>query len=315
MHISEHLAQAKRPLLSFEIVPPARGHTITDLLEVVQDLVSFHPSWIDVTSHAPYAEYSERQDGSVTRSIYKKRPGTLGICGVIQNRFKVDTVAHLLCLGFTREETEDALIELNYLGVHNVLALRGDGPNFQKKHDTHKTHNRFAVDLVDQIVALRRGEYLSDLSGAKPMDFCVGVAGYPEKHFEAPNLSTDIEFLKAKVATGATYIVTQMFFDNEKYKSFVQRCRLSGITVPIVPGLKVLQKLDQITSIPRNFYCDLPEDLVAEVRAHPDHVREIGIQHALMQAQDLLSFGIPSLHFYVLNDTRAVSTVLKKLKL
>lgn len=315
MHVSEHLAKAKGPLFSFEVVPPSRGHKAEILFEVVNQLSPFNPSWIDVTSHAPYAQYRERRDGTVERIVSRKRPGTLGICGVIQNRFKIDTVAHILCLGFTREETEDALIELNYLGVHNVLALRGDGPNFEKKHSPGRTVNLYARDLVEQIRLLKDGKYTADLGEPEPLDICVGVAGYAEKHFEAPNMKTDIAHLKAKVDAGAEYIVTQMFFDNSKYFKFVEDCRAAGIRVPIVPGIKILKSQAQLRSIPKTFYCDLPNDLVDEMRSAGDKCPEVGVRFAIAQCRDLLEKGAPVLHFYVLNDAELVARVMKEIRL
>jgi methylenetetrahydrofolate reductase (NADPH) len=315
MHVAEHLSKATRPLFSFEVVPPSRGHKAEVLFDIVSQLQPFNPSWIDVTSHAPFAQYHERRDGTVERVVSKKRPGTLGICGVIQNRFKIDTVSHILCLGFTREETEDALIELNYLGVHNVLALRGDGPNFEKKHSPGKTINSSARDLVEQMRLLKDGKYVSDLSEPQPLDFCVGVAGYPEKHFESPNMSSDIMWLKAKVDAGAEYIVTQMFFDNSKYFAFVDACRAAGIKVPIVPGIKVLKSAGQLKSIPKTFHCDIPADFVDEMRKAGDRAHEVGVRFALAQCRDLLERKAPSLHFYVLNDADHVANVMKGLKL
>lgn len=314
MHIAEHLERAQKPLFSFEIVPPSRGHTVNEIISVIHQLLPHNPSWIDVTSHAPHAQYREKADGTIERVVHRKRPGTLGICGVIQNRFKIDTVAHLLCLGFTREETEDALIELNYLGVHNVLALRGDGPNYEKRHAVGKTINRYAIDLVEQVNQLNQGLFLSNLEDAQALNFCVGVAGYPEKHFESPNLRTDISFLKQKIEAGAGYVVTQMFFENAHYFRFVESCREAGISIPIVPGLKVLRGAPQLSRIPRTFHCDLPDHLVEEIGKNPEHAEEIGVNHSYEQCLGLLEFGVPSLHFYVLNDANAIDQVMKKLK-
>jgi methylenetetrahydrofolate reductase (NADPH) len=312
MKVTEHLELATGPVFSYEIVPPPRGRSIKDITDIVTQLLAFKPKWIDVTSHPAGAYYSERPDGSVERKIYKKRPGTIGICGIIQNRFKIDTVVHLLTQGFTKEETEDALIELNYLGVENVLALRGDGLNYNKKIDKSRRMNFYASDLVTQLAEVKKGIFLDDISGAQPMNFCVGVAGYPEKHFEAPNLATDIDFLKMKIDCGADYIVTQMFFDNRHYFNFVDKCRAAGINVPIIPGLKVLKSAKQLQTIPKNFYIDLPDELVGSVLADPDHAKEIGKNWAIKQSEELLSKGAPSLHYYIMNDADTVIDVVKK---
>lgn len=313
MKVIEHLQKATKPLVSFEIVPPPRGRSVKDLIAVVEQLIPLNPSWIDVTAHSSVAFYNEHSDGSIKRRVMKKRPGTIGICGIIQNRFRIDTVAHLLCEGFTREETEDAMIELGYLGISNVLALRGDYLNFQKSVSKDRTSNKYAKDLVQQINELNKGHYIEEMSDCAPLDFCVGVAGYPEKHFESPNLKTDIEFLKQKIAAGADYIVTQMFFDNEKYFAYVKACREAGITVPIVPGLKVLRSAEQLKSIPKNFFVDIPEALSEEILNNPKNAPEIGQRWATKQVEGLLNGKAPCVHFYVMNDSKLVVDVVKKL--
>lgn len=318
MKVIEHILGAKTPTFSFEIVPPPRGKSINEIIEVTEALSALNPAWIDVTSHKSTVEYLEKSDGTFVRKKVKKRPGTLGICGVIQNRFKIDTVAHLLCAGFTREETEDALIELNYLGIHNVLALRGDATEAAKNPQELKQQNlsthKYAAHLVEQVKQLGRGQFLEEMSESNPLEFCVGVAGYPEKHFEAPCLKDDIENLKHKVALGADYIVTQMFFDNRKYFEFVDQCRKAGITVPIIPGLKILRSVAQLKSIPKNFYIDIPAPLVDEVNAAPEHVIEIGKSWALKQMRELLEKNVPGLHLYVLNDVHSAVELVKKLQ-
>ncbi|WP_413291179.1 methylenetetrahydrofolate reductase [Bdellovibrio sp. HCB337] len=317
MKVREHIEkaqQAKKTLFSYEIVPPPRGRSVKDIVDVVEVLAPLEPPWIDVTSHSSTAFFQENNDGSIQKRTLKKRPGTLGICGVIQNRFKIDTVAHLLCLGFTREETEDALIELSFLGIENVLALRGDAPNFQKKARADRTMNNYAADLVSQIQDLNTGKFLDELEKSEALNFGVGVAGYPEKHFEAPSLKTDIQALKKKVEAGADYIVTQMFFDNKKYFEYVRQCREAGITVPIVPGLKILKSAAQLKSIPKNFYIDLPEGFVDEVQDSPAHAAELGKRWAKKQIEELLDFGVPSIHFYVLNDVHSVAEIVRSFK-
>ncbi|MCY4644231.1 MAG: methylenetetrahydrofolate reductase [Bacteriovoracales bacterium] len=311
MKIIEHIDRAQGPLFSYEIVPPPRGRTVKDLTNIVKSILPYRPSWIDVTAHGPAAFYHERQDGLTERRVYKKRPGTIGICGIIQNRFQIDTVAHLLCLGFTREETEDALIELNYLGVENVLAIRGDGINYTQKINRESSTNTYAVDLVGQVHGLKQGRYLQELSDPLPLDFCIGVAGYPEKHFEAPNMKTDIFHLKQKVEAGAQYVTTQMFFNNEDYFEFVRLCRNAGITVPIIPGLKVIKKAYQLKSVPKNFHVSIPDELVDEIEASPEHVEEIGIRWARKQTEGLIDFGAPVVHFYIMNDSSSVIEVVK----
>lgn len=316
MKVTDHIQRAiqnKQPLISCEIVPPPRGRSAQEIIETVELLAPVRPAWIDVTSHSSMAYYHEKSDGSVERRIYKKRPGTLGICGIIQNRFKIDTVAHILCKGFSREETEDAMIELHYLGIHNMLALRGDGPNYNKEISKSRTANHQASDLVKQACELRRGQFLEDISDSAPLDFCVGVAGYPEKHFEAANMKMDLQALKQKVDAGADYVVTQLFFDTQKYIEFVKSCREIGITVPIVPGLKVLRSVAQVTTLPKTFHVDLPSELVDNIMENPTHVAEIGKKWALKQCEELLSFGVPALHFYIMNDANHIVEIGKKL--
>lgn len=314
MKVIEHIAKAQDPLFSYEIVPPPRGRSVHDIVEAVEILAPLNPPWIDVTSHSSTVYFQEKSDGSIQKRTLKKRPGTLGICGIIQNRFKIDTVAHILCLGFTREETEDVLIELNYLGIENVLALRGDTPNFQKQLRNDQTVNNYACNLVSQIKDLAKGKFLDDLDEAISLDFCTGVAGYPEKHFEAANLKLDIENLKRKVDAGADYIVTQMFFENQKYFDFVKSCREAGITIPIIPGLKVLKSAEQLKSVPKNFYIDLPNALVEDIKSSPKHAAEIGARWAKKQVEELLQSGVKGVHFYVLNDVRVVADIVSSFK-
>jgi methylenetetrahydrofolate reductase (NADPH) len=312
MKVIDHLKNAKNPIFSYEIVPPPRGRSINDILEIVNALVPLNPAWIDVTSHSSLAHYSERDDGSVERKIYKKRPGTIGICGIIQNRFKIDTVVHLLSLGFTKEETEDALLELSFLGIENVLALRGDGPNYKKEVQKNRSLNHHASDLIEQIHNLNQGQFLEEIANGAHFDFCIGAAGYPEKHFEAPNLKHDIANLKKKVDSGADYIVTQMFFDNQKYFDFVKLCREAGINVPIIPGIKIIKSASQLVSLPKNFYINLPDELVDSISSSPQHVAEIGKKWAMKQVEGLLNENVPCVHFYIMNDTNSVVDVVKK---
>lgn len=314
MKVIEHLNQAKEPLFSYEIVPPPRGRSVQEITEIVTELSVLRPPWIDVTSHSSSAYYNEKPDGTLERKTVKKRPGTIGICGIIQNRFHIDTVAHILCLGFSREETEDAIIELSFLGIHNVLALRGDVPNYQKISRKDRTVNNYASDLVAQVKDLSLGKYLEEMNDTSPLDFGIGVAGYPEKHFEAANLKTDVEALKQKVDAGADYVVTQMFFDNEKYLNYVKMARSVGVTVPIIPGIKILRSAAQLKTLPKSFFIDIPEALSDEVLKNPKHAEEIGKQWALKQAEGLLQAGAPSVHFYIMNDSKSVVEIVKTLQ-
>lgn len=315
MKIIERFERADEPLISYEIIPPTRGGSVQQVLGIVEELMRFEPPFIDVTSHSAQVYYEEMTDGTWRRCVKRKRPGTLGICAAIKSRFGVEAVPHLLCNGFTREETEDALIELNYLGIQNVMALRGDENDYKKPIRNGRTCNHYAEELVQQVVRMNHGEYLEKLMDAAPTDFCVGVAGYPEKHFEAPNMTWDILNLKRKIDAGAHYIVTQMFFENERYLNFVERCRDVGITVPIIPGLKIISTKTQLQNLPRNFHVSLPESLAAELEeARPEHVADIGAEWAIHQSEELMNAGVPCVHFYIMQSTRLVSRVVGALR-
>lgn len=316
MKVIEHLQGADRPLISFEIIPPLRGGDIKGLLALIDDLVKHRPPFIDITSHAAEVVYEETPQG-IRRRIKRKRPGTLGVCALLQNKYNVDTVPHVLCQGFTRQETEDFLIELRYLGIHNLLAIRGDDSGYQKPLDHGRTANRNALELVQQINDLNHGKYLETLLDADPMGFSVGVAGYPEKHFEAPNLLSEVRWAKKKIDAGADYIVTQMFFDNRHYWNYVDLCRQEGIAAPIVPGLKIITHKRHLRTIPRTFHCELPTVLADEIeRAKDDaEVQAIGIEWARAQAQELIDRGAPSVHFYVMQSSQAINALLGDLKL
>ena len=316
MKVTEHLAKADSPFISFEIIPPMRGGDVKGLLALIDDLVKYHPPFIDITSHAAEVIYEETPQG-IQRRVKRKRPGTLGVCALIQNKYHIDAVPHILCRGFTREETEDFLIELRYLGIDNVLAVRGDESGFEKPLQYGRSANAYACDLVRQITCMNRGKYLEEsLLDAQPTDFCVGVGGYPEKHFEAPNLRIDVRRVKEKVEAGAHYVVSQMFFNNEHYFHFLDVCREEGIAVPIIPGLKILTSQKQLSSLPKTFFVEIPDSFADEViAAKPEHVVDIGVEWALKQSQELLEKGAPSLHFYVMQSAAAIKKLMAKLKI
>lgn len=315
MKVPDLLESDGSPGISYEIIPPKRGGSVTEIIEIIDGLMEFDPPFVDVTSHSAQVYYEEQRDGSWRRHIKRKRPGTLGLCAAIKGRFGIETVPHLLCKGFTREESEDALIELNYLGIQNVMALRGDDSGFRKPIQGDRTKNEYAVDLVRQISAMNEGHFLEELIDAAPTDFCVGVAGYPEKHFEAPNISWDVLNLKRKVDAGADYITTQMFFDNDSFFKFEAKCRDVGITVPILPGLKILTSKRQLQTLPARFYVQIPEALAAEIESAKDeHVPEVGIQWALKQCEGLLDAGFSNLHFYIIQTPEHVSQVVRSLR-
>ena len=316
MKVIEHLEKAKEPLISFELIPPKRGGDITDILQVLDGIIKFRPPFIDITSHSAEVIYEETPDG-IKKKVKRKRPGTLGICALIQNKYNVDAVPHILVKGFTREETEDFMIELNYLGIDNVLAIRGDDSGYEKPIPTGRSANKNSVELVQQIMRMNKGIYLEDsLLDARPTKFCIGVGGYPEKHFEAPNLKADIKFAKEKIDAGADYIVTQMFYDNKYYFDFVDKCREAGITVPIIPGLKILTSKVQLHSIPKDFHVTIPSALADEVdSAKPDEVLNIGVEWATNQVRELLDANVPSVHFYIMLNSKPISMVMERLKL
>ena len=315
MKVIEHYAKAKEPLISFEIIPPKRGGSVNKVFDSLDEVMKFKPPFIDITSHAAEAYFEELPDGTLKRHVKRKRPGTIGLSAAIKHRYKVDPVPHIICYGFTKEETEDALIELNFLGIENVLAIRGDETGTQKPHNKNRSTNEYAVDLVDQIVEMNHGNYLEDLIDAQSTNFCIGVGGYPEKHFEAPNLEWDVKRLKEKVNAGADYVVTQMFYDNEAYFNFVEKCREAGIDVPIVPGLKVLTLQKHLTTLPKYFYLNIPTELADEVKSNPENAKEIGIEWTRQQCIELLEYGVPGLHFYIMSNPNPAVKVIEGLPL
>lgn len=314
MKVTEHIAQAKDTLISFEILPPLKGKSIESTYEHLDPLMEFKPSFINVTYHRSEHMFKKRGDGSFDKVEIRKRPGTVGICAAIMNHYNIDAVPHLICGGFTREETENALIDLNFLGVDNVLVLRGDAPKNETFFEPNPDGHRYALELLQQVVNMNNGIYLEeDLQEGVKTKFCIGVAGYPEKHFEAPNMQTDLAHLKRKVENGADYIITQMFFDNKKFFDFVARCREMGITVPIIPGLKPITSKKQLTVLPRIFHVDIPDEFSTEVlKCKTDkEVEEAGTQWLIQQSKELKQFGVPVLHYYTLGKPKVIKKVVE----
>ncbi len=316
MKVIDHINQAKDTLISFEVLPPIRGKGIEALFKHLDPLMEFKPAYINVTYHRSEHIYKKNGDGSFQKVIVRKRPGTESICAAIMNKYNVDTVPHLICGGFDVNETEDALINLHYLGIDNVLVLRGDAGKNETSFEPEPGGHQYASDLLKQVVDLNSGIYIEeDLKDSYKTKFCVGVAGYPEKHFEAPNMATDLRYLKAKVDNGADYIVTQMFFDNEKFYSFVKSCREIGITVPIIPGLKPIYSKKQLTVLPKTFHIDLPEELSSEIlKCKTDiDVEKVGSEWLLHQSKELKKNGVPVLHYYTIARPHTVVDVVKNL--
>ncbi|MFQ6676131.1 MAG: methylenetetrahydrofolate reductase [Fidelibacterota bacterium] len=315
MKVIEFLESSSTTLLSYEIIPPLRGGTARFIFDLVEELMPYEPPFIDITSRSAEVYDEKLADGTVRRRVRRKRPGTIGLSAAIKNRYNVETVPHLLCRGFTREETEDALIELNYLGIDNVLAVTGDDTGRGNPGNEDDTVNRYANELVEQIVNMNRGIYLEALEDSHPTDFCIGVGGYPEKHRESPDLDADVGFLKKKVDAGAHYIVTQMFFDNSAYFPFVERCRGAGIDIPIIPGLKILTSKRHLTMLPEIFDVKVPEPLASRVReASGKEVKQIGIEWALNQCQELLEARVPCIHFYIMQDAATVTRIVSQIR-
>jgi methylenetetrahydrofolate reductase (NADPH) len=316
MKVTDHIAQAKGTLVSFEVLPPLKGKGIEALYKHLDPLMEFKPAFINVTYHRSEHIFKKRADGSFEKVVVRKRPGTESICAAIMNKYNVDTVPHLICGGFSINETEDALINLRYLGIDNVLVLRGDAAKNETAFEPEPGGHRFASDLLKQVADLNAGIYLDDeLKGTQKTEFCIGVAGYPEKHFEAPNMDTDLQYLKAKVEAGADYIITQMFFDNAKYYAFVDACRSVGINVPIIPGLKPIYNKKQLTVLPKTFSIELPTDLSSAILKckTDEEVEKIGEEWLLMQSKDLKKNGVPVLHYYTLGKPHVIANVVKAL--
>ncbi len=314
MKVIEHLNNSKKTLFSFEILPPLKGKSIQSIYEGIDPLLEFNPAFIDVTYHRQEFVYRNRPNGLLEKVSVRKRPGTVGICAAIMYKYHIDAVPHLICGGFSVEETENALIDLQFLGIDNVLLLRGDSiKNESSFVPEHNGHN-YAIDLLNQVVKLNKGQYLDEeLKDVAPTNFCIGVAGYPEKHFEAPNFQSDLKYLKAKVDAGAEYIVTQMFFDNKKFFDFVDSCRAIGINVPIIPGIKPLATRGQLSLLPSIFHIDIPADLSESIDKCKDDklIKEIGVEWAITQCKELIDHGVPSIHFYTMGKSETTRAIAK----
>lgn len=314
--ITDHIRNANgKTIFSIEVIPPIKGDTLKNLLDNIEPLMEFKPPFIDVTYHRE--EYIERPmpDGTIQKIVTRKRPGTVGICSAIMHRFGVDAVPHVLCGGFTREETEDFLIDLHYLGIDNVLVLRGDPAKPFNTFKAKENGYSYASELVEQVINMNRGVYLHEEDTAlAPSNFCIGVAAYPEKHFEALDHDTDFDFLKKKIDKGADYIVTQMFFDNARYFDFVARCREHGITIPIIPGLKPLSTRRQLEILPKIFHLHMPDDLVkaVEVCENDTQARQVGIEWGIQQSRELMAGGAPVLHYYTMGKADNVAKIARE---
>jgi methylenetetrahydrofolate reductase (NADPH) len=317
MKVTDHLKSANgKTLFTIEVLPPLKGENIRSLFDHMDPLMEFKPKFVDVTYHREEYVYKKRENGLLEKKSTRKRPGTVALCAAIQNHYKVDTVPHIICGGFTKDETENALIDLHFLGIENLLVLQGDGIKNEGRFVPDPDGHKYASELLEQVVNLNHGKYLDeDLLNSTPTNFCIGVAGYPEKHFAAPNLKTDLKYLKLKVDMGAEYIVTQMFFDNKKYFDFVARCREAGINVPIIPGIKPITTKAQSNILPTIFYIDIPEELADEVDKCKDNaaVKQVGIDWAIQQSKELMKRGVPTLHFYSMGKSDPIYKIAKEL--
>jgi len=310
--VTEWIEKSDKTLFSFEILPPLKGQSISDFFEAIEPLMEFNPAFIDVTYHREEFVYKSRGNGLLEKITTKKRPGTVGICAALMHRFHVDTVPHLICGGFNKKDTENALFDLNFLDIQNVLLLRGDSIKTEGRFIPDPDGHEYADGLIEQVVNMNKGKYLGeDILNSNTTDFCIGVAGYPEKHFEAPNLDMDLQHLKRKVDLGAHYIVTQMFFDNNKYFEFVKKCRDVGIDVPIIPGLKPITTKKQLTVLPSIFHIDMPQELVAAVEkcTNNKEVKQVGIEWCTQQSKELMKFGVPCLHYYSMGKSHSVKQI------
>lgn len=316
MKVTEYFEKAQdRTLVSFEVLPPLKGGTMKSIFDTLDPLMEFKPPFIDVTYHREEYIYNKRDSGFYEKIAIRKRPGTVGICAAIMHHYGIDAIPHLICGGFSTEETENALIDLHFLNIKNVLALRGDPRKFEDRFVGEPNGHSYALDLVGQINDMNQGLYLDkSIANGSQTDFCIGVAGYPEKHFESPNFELDLKYTKKKIDAGASYIVTQMFFDTNAYKGYVESCKKTNINVPIVPGIKPITKKSQLTAIPRKFFIDLPDDLVSEINNanSADAITEIGIEWAVEQCKELIKLKVPCIHFYTMGDWETTKRIIEK---
>jgi len=314
MKVIDIINRAKSTVFSFELLPPLKGNDTGRMYRTIESLVDFDPKYINLTTHRDELEFKEMQDGSIIKRTVRKRPGTVAIAAAIQHKYGIPVIPHILCGGFSKSETEHVLIDLHFLGIENVLALRGDGIKNQHVFKPDPNGHANADELVAQIKDLQKGKYLEpDLKNSTPLDFCIGVAGYPEKHFESPNKELDLTYLKQKVDAGADYIVTQMFFDNKVYYNFVEKCREIGITVPIIPGIKPINLKNQLTVLPKLFSIDLPFELASELSKckNNEDARRVGTEWAIHQSKDLVANNAPSLHIYTYGISDNVGEIVK----
>jgi methylenetetrahydrofolate reductase (NADPH) len=312
MKITEKIINSKKPLFSIEILPPKKGENIDSLFHSIDNLLEFEPAFINVTYHREEFVYREVQHGLLKKYTVRKRPGTVGICAAIKNKFNIETVPHIICGGFSKEETENALIDLNFLGVNNLMALRGDPIKSEGRFKSEPEGHKYASDLIEQIVNLNNGKYLdNEIQNSSPSNFCIGAAGYPEKHFESPNPENDIKYLKQKVDLGAEYIITQLFYDNRTYFDFVDRCRAAGINVPIIPGLKPISAKSQLNIIPHYFHVNLPNKLSSAIENANSltEVQQIGVNWTIQQAEQLITGGAPAIHLYTMGKSENVKKI------
>lgn len=316
MKITDHIKKAKgNTQFTFEILPPVKGHNVQTIFDNIDPLMEFNPPFIDVTYHREEYVYNDLGNGLLQKKVVRKRPGTVGICAALQNKYNVDAVPHILCGGFNKEVTENLLIDLDFLGINNVVALRGDAVKSETYFSANKDGHSYASQLVNQISDLNKGKYLEDLEISSKTNFCIGVAGYPEKHMEAPSLESDIHFLKEKIKLGADYIVTQMFFDNSKFFEFKEMCEKKGINVPIIPGLKPISTKKQLNILPHRFHCDLPEALIKEIIKCKDNseVKQVGIEWCIEQSKELKKHGVPFLHYYSMGKALNIKKIASEI--